>query len=206
MDRGGFVNRRKKGLERQMLVLKALARNPRDMGTLFPRSRYLAGAMAGAVSPQMAKNGVFVELGAGTGPVTEALLRRGIPPEKLIVIEKSSVLAECLHERFPHVDVRCCGAEEMGACLPEKTRVSAIISSLPFRSLPREASVSIMREVERTLSPGGIFVQFTYALVGKMPFIPAGFRKVRTRLVPFNIPPAKVEVYLKPRDKDVIAV
>jgi phospholipid N-methyltransferase len=192
-------------VKRQMLVLKALARNPRDMGTLFPSSPYLAGAMAGAVSPHMAKNGVFIELGAGTGPVTEALLKRGIPPERLIVIEKSPVLAECLHERFPHVDIRCCGAEEMGACLPERTRVSAIISSLPFRSLPREVSVSIMREVERTLSSGGIFVQFTYALVGKMPFIPAGFRKVRTRLVPFNVPPAKVEVYLKPRDKNVIA-
>jgi phospholipid N-methyltransferase len=189
-----------------MLVLRALARNPRGMGTLFPSSSYLAGTMAGAVSPRMAKNGVFVELGAGTGPVTEALLKRGIPPERLIVIEKSPVLAECLHERFPLVDVRCCGAEEMGVCLPESTRVSAIISSLPFRSLPREVSVSIMREVERTLSLGGIFVQFTYALVGKMPFIPAEFRKVRTRLVPFNVPPAKVEVYLKRRGKGVIAV
>ena len=206
MDREGFVDRRKKGLVRQMLVLKALARNPRDMGTLFPSSSYLAGAMAGAVSPHMAKNGVFVELGAGTGPVTEALLKRGIPPERLIVIEKSPALAECLLERFPHVDVRCCGAEEMSACLPEGTRVSAIISSLPFRSLPREVSVSIMREVERALSSGGIFVQFTYALVGKMPFIPDGFRKVRTRLVPLNVPPAKVEVFLKPRDTGVMAV
>ncbi|MDR0765272.1 MAG: hypothetical protein LBE65_06765 [Synergistaceae bacterium] len=193
-------------IERQMLVLKALARNPRDMGTLFPSSSRLAGTMAGAVSPRMAKNGVLIELGAGTGPVTEALLKRGIPPKRLIVIEKSPALAEYILKCFPHVDVRCLGAEEMSACLPERTRVSAIISSLPFRSLPKEVSVSIMREVECTLSSGGIFVQFTYALVGKMPFIPAGFRRVRTRLVPFNVPPAKVEVYLKPRGKDIITV
>jgi phospholipid N-methyltransferase len=205
MDRG-FVDRRKKGLARQVLLLRALTQNPRGMGTLFPSSSALAGAMAGAVSPRMTKSGVFVELGAGTGPVTEALLKRGIPAEKLIVIEKSPVLAECLLKRFPNVDVRCCGAEEISACLPENARVSAIISSLPFRSLPREVSVSIMREVERTLSFGGIFVQFTYALVGKMPFIPDGFRKVRTRLVPFNVPPAKVEVYLKPRTNGAIAV
>ncbi|MDR3166156.1 MAG: hypothetical protein LBU13_11350 [Synergistaceae bacterium] len=205
MNPGGFVDKRKKGLERQMLVLKELAQNPRDMGTLFPSSSALAGTMAGAVSPRMTKNGVFVELGAGTGPVTEALLKRGIPAERLIVIEKSPVLAECLLKRFPHVDIRCCGAEEMSVCLPERVRVNAIISSLPFRSLPREVSISIMREVENTLSLGGIFVQFTYALVGKMPFIPTGFRKVRTRLVPFNVPPAKVEVYLKPRAKSAIA-
>jgi phospholipid N-methyltransferase len=117
----------------------------------------------------------------------------------MIVIEKSPALAECLSRRFPEVEVRCCGAEEMSACIAGGVRVSAIVSSLPFRSLPCEASASIMSEIERTLAPGGVFVQFTYALIGRMPFIPAGFRKVRSRFVPFNLPPAKVEVYLKPR-------
>jgi phospholipid N-methyltransferase len=61
-----------------------------------------------------------------------------------------------------------------------------------------------MAEIERTLSPGGIFVQFTYAIMGKMLFIPPTFRKVRSHVVLFNIPPAKVEVYLKPRSKGSI--
>jgi phospholipid N-methyltransferase len=87
----------------------------------------------------------------------------------------------------------------MGGCLGNGLPVTAVVSSLPFRSLPGDVSASIMSEVDRVLSPGGIFVQFTYALLGKMPFIPPDFRKVRSCFVLFNIPPAKVEVFVKPR-------
>jgi phosphatidylethanolamine/phosphatidyl-N-methylethanolamine N-methyltransferase len=204
MDVGNFVNRRKKGFEQQFIMLKELINNPRDMGTLCPSSDALASEMAATLSGRMMKTGTFVEIGAGTGPVTGALLKRGVPADRLVVIEKSPVLAELLARRFPDVNVRCCGAEEMRTCIDDAHPVKAIISSLPFRSLPEEISVAIMSEVERTLAPGGIFVQFTYALVGNMPFIPADFRKVRSHFVLFNIPPAKVEVFLKPRQPAAI--
>jgi phospholipid N-methyltransferase len=202
MDILGFVGKRKDSVGRQILLMKEMVNDPRGMGTLCPSSDALANEMAAAVSPRMARSGILIEIGAGTGPVTAALLRQGVPPHRMVVIEKSPSLAECLSKRFPNVDVRCCGAEEMSACVARGTRVSAIVSSLPFRSLPEEASISIMSEVERTLAPSGVFIQFTYAVIGSMPFIPPGFRKVRSRFVPFNFPPAKVEVYLKPRSKD----
>jgi phosphatidylethanolamine/phosphatidyl-N-methylethanolamine N-methyltransferase len=205
MDILGFVGKRKNSIGRQILLMKEMVNDPRGVGTLFPSSDALADEMASAVSPRMIRRGILIEIGAGTGPVTAALLRRGVPSCKMVVIEKSPALVECLSERFPDVDVRCCGAEEMGACVARGDRVGAVVSSLPFRSLPKEASVSIMSEVERTLAPGGIFIQFTYAFIGRMPFIPAGFRKVRSRFVPFNFPPAKVEVYLKSRSKDSVA-
>jgi phospholipid N-methyltransferase len=145
----------------------------------------------------MLREGLCVEIGAGTGPVTRAILDRGVPPERLVVVEKSLPLAELLAERFPGVDVRCCGAEEMGAFVGD-TPVSAVVSSLPFRSLPVYTASAIMSEVDRVLSPGGLFIQFTYALVGDMPFIPPHFKKLRTRVVIRNIPPAKVEVFIKP--------
>jgi phospholipid N-methyltransferase len=194
-----LVNNGKKSIGRQILLLRELANDPRGMGTLCPSSDALANEMAAAVSRRMALRGMLIEIGAGTGPVTAALLRQGAPPGRMVVIEKSPALAECLAKRFPGVDVRCCGAEEMSVCVARGASVSAIVSSLPFRSLPKEASASIMSEIERTLAPGGVFIQFTYALIGSMPFIPAGFRKVRSRFVPFNFPPAKVEVYLKPK-------
>jgi phospholipid N-methyltransferase len=199
MSLGNFIRGRKKLASRQILVLRELARNPRSMGALCPSSAALANEMAGAVPTRVRSDDVFIEIGAGTGPVTAALLRRGVPAGRLIVIEKSPELAECLAARFPNVKICCCGAENMSGCLKGGERVRAIISSLPFRSLPRDVSVDIMKEVERTLSPGGVFVQFTYAIVGEMPFIPGTFRKARSRVVMFNIPPAKVEVYLKPK-------
>ncbi|MDR1965979.1 MAG: methyltransferase domain-containing protein [Synergistaceae bacterium] len=187
--------------EQQLLMLKEIIHNPRDMGTFASSSRALAGEMASALSPRTMKNGTLVEVGAGTGPVTAALLERGVPSDRLVVIEKSPALAECLMRRFPNVNVRCCGAEEMSSCLGAAPPVTAIISSLPFRSLPKSVSIGIMEEVERTLAPGGIFVQFTYALIGEIPCIPAAFRKVRSRLVFLNFPPAKVEVFVKPKPR-----
>jgi phospholipid N-methyltransferase len=199
MDIGNFVGSRKKDAARQLLVLKELAANPRGMGSLCPSSAALANEMARAVPARVKPNDVFIEVGAGTGSVTAALLQRGIPTDRLIVIEKSPALAECLASRFPQVSVNCLGAESMSECLNGGERVRAIVSSLPFRSLPRKVSLDIMAEIEHVLAPRGLFIQFTYALAGEMRFIPPGFKKLRSNIVLLNVPPAKVEVYMKPR-------
>lgn len=181
--------------------MRALFRNPRDIGSICPSSHALADKMASAISPALARSGRFVELGAGTGPVTEALLKNGVPPERLFAVEKSAALAESLSEKFPDVNVLCCSAEGLYDILGEGPPVKAVVSSLPFRSLPQDVSRSIMREVERILAPGGLYIQFTYALIGEMPFVPQGFRKLRSQVVLYNIPPAKVEVFRKPKSR-----
>lgn len=197
---GGIKNR----LSQQYMLLHELIRSPGDMGTVCPSSPALSAAMAEAISPSLlGPDGLVVELGAGTGPVTEALLAHGVPRDRLLVIEKSEPLVDCLNKKFPGVDVRCGGAEELESMAPEG-KIRAIVSSLPFRSLPQEVSVSIMNVVERALSPGGLYVQFTYALVGEMPYVPKTFRKIRVRFVLYNIPPAKVAVFRKPRETDTL--
>jgi phospholipid N-methyltransferase len=196
----GFVERRRRRLEQHLLLLRELLRKPRDVGSICPSSRALAEEMASALSPSF-RRGFIVELGAGTGPVTDALLRRGVEPRKLVAIEKSEDLAQCLRRKFPGVNVLCCGAEDVNLRLGGVSQVRAIVSSLPFRSLPAEVGEEIMSEVEKILAPGGLFVQFTYALLGEMPFVPRSFRKIRSKVVLRNIPPAKVEVFRKPRKK-----
>lgn len=184
-------------LAQQYALLRELVRSPGEMGTICPSSSALAEAMAAPISPSaLGDDGLVVELGAGTGPVTKALLSNGVPRDRLLVIEKSEPLADCLTKKFPGVDVRCDQAENMEAMAAGR-EIRAVVSSLPFRSLPREVSLSIMDAIGRSLSPGGLCVQFTYALVGDMPFVPRDFRKIRTRLVLRNIPPAKVEVFRK---------
>jgi phospholipid N-methyltransferase len=80
-------------------------------------------------------------------------------------------------------------------------KIRAIISSLPFRTLPSDVGSAIMSEIETVLSPGGLYVQFTYALVGKMLYVPPTFRKLRSQFVLYNLPPAKVEVFRKPKGR-----
>ena len=196
-----FVGGNRKKLEQQFLLLRELIRDPREMGALCPSSSALAEEMAASVPESFFKSGLFVELGAGTGPVTEALLKHGVPPERLFVVEKSSALAECLERKFPTVRVLCCDAGDLQSLMPEGQPVRAVVSSLPFRSIPVEVGRSIMAEIEGILAPGGLFVQFTYALIGDMPLVPASFRKLRSHFVLYNIPPAKVEVFRKPKDR-----
>ncbi|MDR1885757.1 MAG: methyltransferase domain-containing protein [Synergistaceae bacterium] len=197
----GFVWKNRLRIERQYLLFRELIRQPRVMGTLFPSSPALADEMAMALTPRMMRSGIFVELGAGTGPVTEALLRHGVPPERMVVVEKSPALAECLSKRFPAVNVICCGAEEMRNHIHSGEKVRAIISSLPFRTLPSDVGTAIMSEIDATLSPGGLYVQFTYALAGEMLYVPQTFRKLRSHVVLYNLPPAKVEVFRKPKGR-----
>jgi phosphatidylethanolamine/phosphatidyl-N-methylethanolamine N-methyltransferase len=192
-----------RGFSQQALILRELLRTPRDIGALCPSSAALANEMARPFSASFLKSGCLVELGAGTGPVTEALLRRGISPSRIAVVEKSQALAVCLKERFPDANVICCSAEELEANLGGLGSVLAVVSSLPFRSLPSASCTAIMSEVERILVPGGLFVQFTYALLGEMPFIPKSFRKVRSKVILRNVPPAKVEVFRKPKPRAV---
>lgn len=187
-------------LRHQFLMFRELLREPRDIGTLCPSSAALADKMADAISPSVMGSGFLIELGAGTGPVTEALLRRGIPRERMIVVEKSEPLANCLSTRFLGVKIVCCGAEELRRYVGRDDEIRAVVSSLPFRSLPTELCESIMSVIEDILAPGGLYVQFTYALLGKIPFVPENFRRLRSDLVLSNIPPARVEVFRKPKN------
>ncbi|MDL2264164.1 methyltransferase domain-containing protein [Synergistaceae bacterium OttesenSCG-928-I11] len=182
--------------------IRELFRDPRDIGSVCPSSHFLADTMASAISPTLIRSGRFVELGAGTGPVTEALLKHGVQPERLYVVEKSEALAKCLSERFPRVNVLCCGADDIAGRIGDGPPVKAVVSSLPFRSLPENISRLIMSELERVLAPGGLYIQFTYALIGEMPFVPAHFRKLRSKIVLRNVPPAKVEVFRKPKRRE----
>jgi phosphatidylethanolamine/phosphatidyl-N-methylethanolamine N-methyltransferase len=85
------------------LFLRRWLHNPMQVGAIAPSSRRLADAIAGQVpfdSP-----GWVIELGGGTGVVTDALLRRGLAPARLVVIERDPLLHRHLVERFPHVHV-----------------------------------------------------------------------------------------------------
>lgn len=153
--------------------------------------------MAAPVSGDVTARGCVVELGAGTGPVTAALLGRGVPADRLFVVEKMEPLAAQLAARFPSARVLCCSADDLSSRVDGP--VAAVVSSLPFRSLPHEVCLSINAEIERLLMPGGIYVQFTYALFGALPFAPQSFEHVGSSCVMLNIPPAKVVVLRKPQ-------
>jgi phospholipid N-methyltransferase len=174
------------------LFLRELLDRPGAIGAVCPSSTRLAQRMAGAVPS--GGQGLVVELGGGTGAVTRALLDAGIPPDRLRVVERSASFAQHLRQRFPSVSILQGDAAELATLLPDGAGIDAVVSSLPLRSLPRPVVQAILAQWRQVLQPGGLVIQFTYALHGRPEALFDGFGLLDEQIVWANLPPARMLV------------
>ncbi|MCB1787681.1 MAG: methyltransferase domain-containing protein [Gammaproteobacteria bacterium] len=185
------------GLRLKPHFLSAWLRNPLQMGAVVPSSDGLAWAMA----RQLPLNpGRTLELGAGTGAVTRALLARGVASQDLLSIEKDPALARELGRKFPTLRVltgdaaRLTGLLEASHFLP----VDTVVSSLPLLSMRNWTRTRILSQVFAVLAPGGQLIQFTYSPRPPIPetlVAALGLEGERVQRVLWNLPPASVWVY-----------
>lgn len=68
---------------RSWRFLRTLVKDPFSVGAVAPSSRHLANSMVIGMGP----GAKVVELGGGTGSVTQAILNSGVSPQDLLVIE-----------------------------------------------------------------------------------------------------------------------
>src|SRR4051794_6745240 len=81
------------------LFFRQWLRSPKSIGSVIPSSRVLARAVAAEVAWQPGQ--YVVELGGGTGAISQGLIERGIPRDRLIVVELDGALYSYLKERLP---------------------------------------------------------------------------------------------------------
>jgi phospholipid N-methyltransferase len=173
------------------LFLSELAKYPRQMGTVWPSSPALAEAMARWLPAS--QDQFMLELGPGTGIVTEKLLAAGLPEERLVAVEKSERLAIFLRERFPKARIIPGDALELDRIL-DGLKFGAVFSSLPLKVFSTQQVERISAAIHNVLLPGGRWVQYSYQLVnGHAPA--KSFHAVDSEIVWQNLPPAKVSVY-----------
>ena len=184
------------------IFLRELMSNPREMGAVWPSSRQLARHIAAAVPCNT--SGKIVELGGGTGAVTEALLARGIPPDRLVVIERAPTLVAVLRARFPRVQIVEGDAMYLTELLQGEA-ITVVVSGLPLRSLPPRVVATIIREVSEILAPGGLFIQFTYHLLPQRT-LSQRFSAVSSHLVLGNLPPARVWAFVNRRRNEAAII
>jgi phosphatidylethanolamine/phosphatidyl-N-methylethanolamine N-methyltransferase len=187
-------------LVEQAHFIRALIDNPATTGAVSPSGRFLARRMARHVDPKEA--GLVVELGPGTGPVTQALIDEGIAEERLVLVEFDSDFCQLLERRFPRAKVICGDAVNLSQTLAGKldAPVAAIVSSLPLLNMPDAQRLALLEDAFRLMQGKGRFVQFTYGLVSPMPKKPKDARPVpfyaeASAPVWLNLPPARVWVY-----------
>jgi phosphatidylethanolamine/phosphatidyl-N-methylethanolamine N-methyltransferase len=180
------------------LFLKRWLRRPFAVGAVVPSGRLLAEAMADAAVANLAgRAGQVVELGAGTGEVTRALLDKGIASDRLAVVERDPELAHFLRRHFRGPRIIEGDAGHLPQLLADHGvgSVAAVVSSLPLLSLPASLVHDVVTGIFALLPPGGAMVQFTY---GPKSPVPADLRQ-RLALdgshgprIWRNVPPAMV--------------
>lgn len=171
--------------------LMEIARNPFQIGAVWPSSPALARSMARWL-PEGGDHPVL-ELGPGTGIVTEELLAAGLLEERLVAVEKSPALARSMQTRFPRARILSGDALEIRELL-QGQKVCAVFSGLPLKVFKPDQVLRLASQIEGCLLPGAPWIQFSYQLVSSRPPAPS-FRATNSQLVWRNIPPARVSVY-----------
>lgn len=190
-----FYTKYHKAFKSYLTFTKATLSDPRAIGAACPSSPFLAKTMAEQVD--INANGYIIELGGGTGMITRALLEYGVSPDRLITVEFSPELARHLRKEFPNIHVIEGDAGQLSQLLSDDIKeVHAIVSGLPLRSLPKPSVKAIKNQIYQLLNDNGLFIQFTYDL-RLSSSQKKKFTLQETQVVLRNIPPARVNTYVK---------
>ena len=197
MQRQALDRTHRRGIADSARFLKTLVAAPRLTGAVAPSGRALARAMAAAAgSPPQ---GLIVELGPGTGPVTQALIETGVAPERLVLVEYDPGFCRLLKQRFAAASIVQGDAYDLPRTLAQFSGepIAAIVSSLPLLNQPPAERLKLIGEAFALMGPAGLFVQFTYGLQSPIPREVCArlYSAARSRPILLNLPPAFVWTY-----------
>jgi phosphatidylethanolamine/phosphatidyl-N-methylethanolamine N-methyltransferase len=148
-----------------LLFLRGWSRDPVAVGGPFASSSWTARRLAQAtLDAAIPGGGPVVELGAGTGPVTQALIEAGCPVDQIVVVERDAELCRWLERRFSGLSVLHGDALALAEILA-RARISAVrvlLSGLPMRVVPPQAAAHCYSQAFQLMPPGGAIIQYTY--------------------------------------------
>jgi phospholipid N-methyltransferase len=181
------------------LFLKKFLQKGRVISSAVPSSRSLVEGMLRHID--FTRPGTIVELGAGTGPVTEQVMERLQGFHRFVAIENDPDFCSVLRRRFPEVTLLQMDATKVAEPLRRIgiERVDYVLSGLPAPNLPARGAVRLWKWLRRSLSPEGRFIQITIAPLVYRAFYDRLFERVDYRMVWFNVPPGGVYCCSRPR-------
>jgi phosphatidylethanolamine/phosphatidyl-N-methylethanolamine N-methyltransferase len=192
-----FERRRGIRLDDEVRFLRSWIERPLSIGAVTPSGKILARAMARYVDPN--SDGPVVELGPGTGPVTEALVEAGVAPSRLVLVEFNPTFCRILRSRYPEATLVQGDAYSMRRLLETLLLqpAAAVVSGLPLVTKPIKMRLRLIRDAFDLMLPGAPFVQFTYSVASPLPRRLGGFSVEASERIWMNLPPARVWVYRK---------
>jgi len=178
------------------LFITQLLKKPHQVVALAPSSRALSAEMAATLDPA---GGPVIELGAGTGRITQAILNRGIAAESIHAIEMNPAFCAKLRADFPGLNVHQMSAGDVADLNVQGAQ--AVVSGLPLLSMPYDLQNAILTGTFKQVGATGSYIQFTYG--PKPPVKPEiraalGLTWTTSRKIWGNLPPARVYRFARP--------
>jgi phosphatidylethanolamine/phosphatidyl-N-methylethanolamine N-methyltransferase len=192
-----FETKRGIRLDDEVRFIRSWIERPLTIGAVTPSGKMLARTMARYVDPN--SDGPVVELGPGTGPVTEALVQAGVAPSRLVLVEFNPTFCRLLRARYPEATLVQGDAYSLRRLLETLLiePAAAVVSGLPLVTKPIRMRLRLIRDAFDLMMPGAPFVQFTYSMASPVPRRLGGFTAEASERIWMNIPPARVWVYRK---------
>jgi phospholipid N-methyltransferase len=182
-------------MKENILFLQKFLKHGITIASIWPSSKALSRATISEIDWDRVK--LVVELGAGTGPITDQIARRVQSHTKLIAIERDADFVKILQKRFsshPNVEIVHSDVRHLDTILKERgiKHVDAFVSGLPTPTLPKPVRNRMLACVRRYLVDGGVFSNITEIPFWYMKYYRAVFKDVSFELVVRNMPPGGV--------------
>lgn len=187
-----------KRFDEELRFFRGWVDQPRNVGSIIPTSSVTARRMASVIDPG---SGLPVlELGAGTGVITKAILEHGVAPENLYAIEYSHDFIAHLNEQFPGVNVIQGDAFNLDDTLGSKNDLvfDAVVSGVPLLNFPVDQRVAYVEDLLDRIPQGRPIVQLTYGPKSPVPPGRGNYVVEHLDFVIRNIPPTRLWTYRRP--------
>lgn len=183
--------------DEELRFLKGWQKDKKGVGAIIPTSSITARRMASVINTDSGQP--VLELGAGTGVITKAILERGVKPEDIVSLEYSRHFYDHLRGRFPGVDFRHGDAFDLDIALGERRhqQFDCVISAVPMLSFPMERRVALLEDLLSRVPVGRPVIQITYGALSPVMALPERYTISHYDFVVRNIPPAQLWVYRK---------
>jgi phosphatidylethanolamine/phosphatidyl-N-methylethanolamine N-methyltransferase len=164
------------------------------MGSIIPSSPVLGKLIAKHIDK--GSDAAVLELGAGTGAVTHSLIRSGIAPKRIVLVEIVPEMAEHLELTFPETKVLQADAFNLPADKLNHIAadIGTVICGIPLVLLPEKKQRQFIDQVE-VVAPGKGFLLYTYCITSPLPYRTLKLEAERLAWTPLNFPPASVWHY-----------
>ena len=177
-----------------LLFFRRWLANPLQMGSVTPSSPALCNLITRRI--QRGPDEIVLELGAGTGVISRAIVASGVPADRLVVIEIVPAMARLLRETLPGVTVIEGDAWRLAELLaPEwHGRIGTVVCGIPLVLLSLTRQRGLVEAIE-TVAPTRGFLHFSYCATSPLPARKLGLSARRQSWTAMNFPPASVWRY-----------